>query len=75
MRHVLPTRIFLNAVVERRRTPGEVDNGNPVRAPLPLGVRVRLSDTSLHAALEPIPLLVRRFGFHPPEHYRAPEGR
>jgi len=75
MRHVLPTRIFLNAVVERRRTPGEVDDGILFRAPLPLRVRVRLSDTSLHQALEPIPLLVRRFGFHPPEHYRAPDGR
>src|SRR5215471_16708357 len=75
MCYVSPLRIFFDAVIEYRRPPCKFGNRLAIRTAFPFGIRISGHDTGLDLALETIPLLLRRFALHPPEHYMSSRGR
>ena len=70
MRYVLPLWIIFNGVIEIRRPDRQRDDTLVTGAAHMLRVGVSLCNASLNLALNPIPLLFRRFPLHPPDHYR-----
>lgn len=74
MRYVLPLWIIFNSVVEILGPDRQRDDTLVAGAARALRVGVSLYNAFLNLALNPIPLLFRRFPLHPPEHYREVTG-